>query len=96
MRTGPSLSSRVDHAAEEAVDVALVDGEQELFLAREVEIDGALGEAGFVGDLGDVGDPVGRAQQQPRSGIENRVMPFLLVFGLDGALADDHESTSSS
>ena len=50
-----------DQRAEEAVDVALVHREQQLFLAGEIEVDGAFGEAGLVGDLGHVGDALGRA-----------------------------------
>ncbi len=48
-----------DHVAEEAVDATLVDGKQQLVLAREVQVDGTLGEARLVGDLGDVEDAVG-------------------------------------
>ena len=35
-------------------------------------------------------DAVGRAQQQALGGVEDRVVALLLVFGLDGALANDH------
>jgi hypothetical protein len=40
-----------------------VHREQELFLAREIEVDGALGEARLVGDVRHVGDAVGRARE---------------------------------
>ena len=48
--------------SEEAVDVAFVHREQQLFLARKIEVDGTFGEARFVRDLGDIRDPVRRAQ----------------------------------
>ena len=53
-----------DQRAEVAVDVALVQREQQLVLAREIEVDGALGEARLVRDLGDIRDALGRARQQ--------------------------------
>ena len=93
--TGTSPSRRRDQRAEESVDVALVHGEQELLLAREVQVDGALGESGLVGHLGDVGDAFGRAFEQALGRVENRVMTLLLVFGLNGPLPDDHDTPSA-
>ena len=60
--------------AEELVDAALVHREQQLVLAREIEVDGAFGEAGLVGDLRDVGDALGRALRaaaRPRRGLRD-------------------------
>jgi hypothetical protein len=83
-----------DQRLEKAVDVALVHGEQELLLAREVEVDRSLGETRLVGDVRHVGDAVGRAREEARRRVENGVVPLLLVFGLDGPLANDHISLS--
>ncbi len=70
--------------------------EQQFLLAREVEVDGALGEPRLVGHLGDAGDAIGRAHQQPLGRIEDRVVALLLVFGLDRALAEGHRRRGRS
>ena len=85
--TGSRRAKQRDQRAEEVRDVALVQREQQLFLAREIEVDGALGEARLVGDFGDVRDALRRAAQQPLGGIEDRVLPLLLVFGRDAPAA---------
>ena len=66
--------------------------EQQLFLAREIEIDGALAQPRLVGDLGDACNPIGRAQQQTLRRIENRAVALLFVDGLNRALSDGHET----
>ena len=79
-----------DDLAKETIDTALVDREQQFFLAREIQVDRALGEPGLVGDLGDVRNAFGRTREQPLRRVEDGVVPFLLSFGLDGALSNHH------
>ena len=88
--TGVCAGQQRVQRAEELVDATFVHGEQELVLAREIEVDGALGEPGLVGDLRDVGDTLRRAREQPLGGVENRVVALLLVFRVDSALPDHH------
>jgi hypothetical protein len=45
--------------------------------------------------LGLLADGLDGQVQQPLGGVENRVMPLLLVFGLDGPLLDDHDGALS-
>ena len=79
-----------DQLAEEVVDVAFVDREQQFFLAREIEIHRPFGETCFVGDFGHVRHAVLGAQQKSLCCVQNGVVPLLLGFGLDGALPYDH------
>ena len=84
-----SLEKRVD-GAEVAVDAALVHREQKILLAAEIEVDRAFGEPRFLRDVGNARGVFRRAQQQRFGGVEDRVVAFPLVVGLNGALADDH------
>jgi len=72
------------------VDVAFVKSEEQLFLAREIQVDRALGEAGLVGNLGHVRDAIGRAQEQPLRRIQDRVVTLVLVAEVDGTLSNYH------
>jgi hypothetical protein len=90
-----ALEQRIERC-EETVEISLMHGEQQFFLAREIEIDGTLAQSGLVGYLGDAGDTIGRAQQQALRRIEDRAVALLLVDGLDCALADDHEISAGA
>ena len=79
-----------DQRAEEVVDVAFVEREQELVLAREVEIHRALGKTGLVGDFGHVRDAHRRTHEKAFGCVEDRVVPLVLVFGMDCPLSDGH------
>jgi hypothetical protein len=89
-RHGPRPLDQRGESGEETVHVALVQREQQLFLAREVEVDGALGEPGRVGHVGDTRHAVGRPRQQGQRRVEQRVVSLLLVFGVNRALPDHH------
>ena len=78
---------------EETVDPPLVHREQELFLAREIQVDRALGEPRLVGDLGDARDALGRACKDPLCGVENRVAALAFVLGLHGPVANGHQES---
>jgi hypothetical protein len=86
--------TRLDHLfhelREEGGDVALVQGEQHLFLAREVEVDRALGEPGGSGDLGHVRHPLGMLEQHLLGGIEDRLAADFLLLGADRAMLFQH------
>jgi hypothetical protein len=86
-----ALLDHRDHRAEEAVDRALVNGEQQLLLAGEIEVDGALGESRLVGHLGHAGDPLRPTREQALGRVEDRRVPLLLVLGLHRALPDRHQ-----
>ena len=80
----------IDQRAKKTIDIALVQREEQLFLAREVQINRAFGESCLIGELGHVGAALGRAQQQPLGGVENSVVTLLLVLCLNSALANYH------
>ena len=80
----------VDQDIEEAGAVALVQREQQLFLAGKIKVDRALGEPGKIGDFGDVREAIRKADEKPLGRVENRVAPLFLVLGLNGPLPDDH------
>jgi hypothetical protein len=79
--------------AEEEGHVALVERQQHLFLAREVEVHRALGEAGGGGDFRDARHAPGVAQEEPLGGVEDLVAARLLVLGADGTLFQHSEMT---
>ena len=79
-----------DQRPKEFVDVTFMEREQELILAREVEIHRALGKTGLVGDFGHVRDAHRRAHEKAFGCVEDRVVPLVLVFGVDCPLPDGH------
>ena len=93
-RHGSAGFDERDDVVEKAADPPLVNGEQQLFLARKIKIDGPLRESRVVGDFGDARDALGRMEEYALGRVEDRVVAFPLVFGLDGALANDHDVPS--
>src|SRR5450432_542437 len=85
-----ALVEQCDERPEKAVDVAFVQGEEELFLAWEIKIDRALGKSGRPGHLGHARDAAGGAQQEPLRPVQDRVVTLVLLATMDGALQDYH------
>jgi hypothetical protein len=80
----PRLDDPAHEVGEEMRDLALVQREQHLFLAREVEVDGALGEPGGGGDLGDRRHALGMLHEEPLGGVEDGLAPLFLLVAADG------------
>ena len=80
----------VQQSDKKALTVAVVDGEQKLFLAGEVKIDGALGNAGLGGHFVNAGNPLRVGQEEPLGRIKDVVPAFFLVFSMYGAGFDVH------
>ena len=90
-RDGSAGFDERDDVVEKTADPPLVNGEQKLFLARKIKIDGPLRESRVVGDFGAARDALRRMEEYALGPVEDRVVAFPLVFGLDGALANDHD-----
>jgi hypothetical protein len=87
---GPAALQQRHEALEVVLRLALVDREQHLLLAREVEVDRALGEAGGVGHLRDARHAVGPLDELGLGRVEDRAAARFLVLVADGPLLDRH------
>ena len=79
-----------DELLEERRRVALVEGEEHLLLAREVEVDRAFGDAGGLRHLGNARHAVGLLEVKGFGRIEDGVASLRLVLHRHRALLDDH------
>jgi hypothetical protein len=78
------LAQLLAELGEEALHVQLMQGKEHLLLAREVQVDRALGHTRPVGDLGHARHAVGVLEVKGLDRIEDLLAALGLVLGGDG------------